>query len=262
MNTITIPSNRIIKKFARQMFKGRWFEAILVVAIAQIISSVPVSLVNTFAPESEFFSFLLEAYVLIVSGPISVGVSYYFISTFRNQRLSLNAFSRGFDCFAKAVLLFLLVSLKVMLWSFLFVIPGILAAIRYSQAFFILADDPRKAVNQCIEESKSMMRLYTGRYVLFLLGYLGWFILSAIPTALITNSLIGAEIFAEYSYEHMLALLSSVTTSPWMIVSDLTKILLDVYFYMGAACFFDIISGKLVLSRAEDDQPAEDSTDL
>ena len=48
-------------------------------------------------------------------------------------------------------------SLFIFLWSLLLIVPGIIAAIRYSQAFFILADDPSKGIRQCMDESKAMM---------------------------------------------------------------------------------------------------------
>ena len=38
--------------------------------------------------------------------------------------------------------------LFIILWSLLFIIPGIIASFRYSQAFFILADDPDMAWDQ------------------------------------------------------------------------------------------------------------------
>ena len=43
-------------------------------------------------------------------------------------------------------------SLFIMLWSCLCYIPGIIAALRYSQAFYILAEDPNKGIRQCVNE--------------------------------------------------------------------------------------------------------------
>lgn len=47
--------------------------------------------------------------------------------------------------------------LFIMLWSCLCYIPGIIAALRYSQAFYILAEDPNKGIRQCVNESKELM---------------------------------------------------------------------------------------------------------
>lgn len=43
----------------------------------------------------------------------------------------------------------------VMLWSLLFWFPGIIAYYRYSQAFYILAENPEKGIMDCINESKA-----------------------------------------------------------------------------------------------------------
>ncbi len=257
MNTIQIPNNKLIKKFARQMFKGHWFEAFLVVAISSIITSVPMELINLFAPTSNLLAFIGEIYMLLMFGPLNLGVAFYFLSTFRGEKLAFNALSKGFDNFSKAVLLYVISTLKIMLWSFLFVFPGVLAAIRYSQAFFIMADHPEKGANQCIEESKALMKIYWGRYLLLVLGYAGWFLLAGLPTAIITQSTIDVSLFANYSFQNISELLFDIARNPWFFVSDLTKILFDVYFYMGTVCFFDIITGNLVF----DGNPQEQLTD-
>ncbi len=58
----------------------------------------------------------------------------------------------GFSFFVKAFLLQLLIGIKVFLWTLLFIVPGIVAGYRYSQAFYILADNPDYSVTQCVEE--------------------------------------------------------------------------------------------------------------
>ena len=64
----------------------------------------------------------------------------------------------GFDYFVKAALLRLVTSILILLWTLLFIVPGIIAAIRYSQAFYILADHPDKDIMECIEDSKYLMQ--------------------------------------------------------------------------------------------------------
>jgi len=71
-----------------------------------------------------------------------------------------------------------------MLWTFCFIIPGIIAAIRYSQAFYILAQDSSKGVMQCIEESKWMMRGNKWKLFCLVLSFFGWALLAAIPVGI------------------------------------------------------------------------------
>ena len=65
----------------------------------------------------------------------------------------------------------------VFLWSLLFIIPGIIAAIRYSQAFLIKLDDPDLSATECIDKSKEMMNGHKMDYFLLILSFIVWFIL-------------------------------------------------------------------------------------
>ena len=259
MNRMTIPGNGTIKKLARQMFKGHWLEAFLVSAIVVLLLNVPASLVMMFAPESTILAVLMDVYTVLMQGPLQMGLCWYFISTFRNKSAGFSSLIYGFEYFTKGACLFCVISLKVILWSMLFVVPGIFAIIRYSQAFYILADDPRKGVNQCIEESKMMMKNLKGRYLLFCLGYLGWLILASVPYSLITYKLTALDIFASYSYDSIATAIYSVQGNPMYIISDIAKILFDVYWGMGAVCFYDIVSGNLVFGNPQEPEPCEEA---
>ena len=80
-----------------------------------------------------------------------------------------------------------------MLWGLLFIIPGIIAAIRYSQAIFVLLDDPKKPVSQCINESKYLMNGNMGQYVVLHLSFIGWYLLF-----MFKNNVISALIYAAF----------------------------------------------------------------
>ena len=86
---------------------------------------------------------------------------------FRRQIVGIGDVFTGFERYGKALGLFLFRGLFIVLWSLLFIVPGIIAAIRYSQAFFILADDPNKGIRQCMDESKMMMRGNKAKYFLY-----------------------------------------------------------------------------------------------
>ncbi len=80
----------------------------------------------------------------------------------------------------KALWLDTLIDLKILAWSLLLIVPGIIAAIRYSQAKFIYAENPDMSVSQAIEESKNMMKNQKWNYFCFVISYFGWFVLSCI----------------------------------------------------------------------------------
>ena len=65
----------------------------------------------------------------------------------------------------------------VLLWSLLFIIPGIVAAYRYAMTSFILAENPELTASEAIDRSKELMD--GNKWRLFCLGFsfIGWSIL-------------------------------------------------------------------------------------
>ena len=76
----------------------------------------------------------------------------------------------------------LLRSVYVLLWSLLFIIPGIMASFSYAMTSYILAENPELTAGEAIEQSKQMM--YGHRWRLFCLqfSFIGWELLSALLT--------------------------------------------------------------------------------
>lgn len=80
----------------------------------------------------------------------------------------------------------LLITLKVLAWSLLFVIPGIVAAYRYSMATYIMAENPNMQATEAIERSKTLMDGRKGDLFCLDLSFIGWALL-AVLTAGIGN---------------------------------------------------------------------------
>jgi len=74
----------------------------------------------------------------------------------------------------------LLITLKVIAWSLLFVIPGIVAAYRYSMATYIMAENPGMQATEAIERSKALMDGRKGDLFCLDLSFIGWAILASI----------------------------------------------------------------------------------
>ena len=68
----------------------------------------------------------------------------------------------------------------VLLWSLLFIIPGIIATYSYAMTEFILAEHPELTASEAIARSKEMMS--GNRWCLFCLhfSFIGWDILSSL----------------------------------------------------------------------------------
>lgn len=75
--------------------------------------------------------------------------------------------TRYFD----SVLLRLFMSVRVLLWSVLLVIPGIAAILNYLLAPFLFAQNPNIGVPNAIRISKHLMKGYKWQFVKLILGY-------------------------------------------------------------------------------------------
>ena len=78
------------------------------------------------------------------------------------------------------MLLSFLTGILIFLQSLLLIVPGIIAAFAYSQAVYILLDNPEKGVMQCLKESRQMMKGHKWELFRLDLSFLGWLLLSAI----------------------------------------------------------------------------------
>ena len=88
-------------------------------------------------------------------------------------------FSR-FSIFWRALGLRLLMMLKILLWSLLLFIPGIVAAYRYAMAPYILAENPDVTAAEAIARSKQLMNGRKGRLFCLQLSFIGWYLLAGL----------------------------------------------------------------------------------
>ena len=96
-------------------------------------------------------------------------------------------FAGSFEGFRRplesAWLLFLM-NLKVTLWSLLFIVPGVVAAYRYRQAWYLKARNPDWTASKCIAESCRMMDGYKWKAFALDFSFLGWLFAACAVVAL------------------------------------------------------------------------------
>ncbi|NLW74507.1 MAG: DUF975 family protein [Clostridiales bacterium] len=130
--------------------------------------------------------------ILILWGPIMVGVSTAFIGLFRRDKIEFNDLFRTFDSnFGNHLIMGLLYNIFVFLWSLLFVIPGIVASYSYSMAPYILADNPEMDGKAALDASKKLMRGKKGKLFCLHLSFIGWLILSLLTFGILYICYVG-----------------------------------------------------------------------
>lgn len=119
-----------------------------------------------------------------VAGPLSLGTAYIYLNLTRGFDPDVNVLFSGFQRFVDALVLTLLISVFTALWSLLFVVPGIIKAISYSQAYYILAEHPEMSAKEALDESIAIMDGHKMDYFVLILSFIPWMLLYAVTCGL------------------------------------------------------------------------------
>lgn len=122
---------------------------------------------------SRLLSFLQEL--------LSLGFLIFLLNTVRGTGAALGNLFDGFAYWWKLLLLNNITGILIFLWSLLLIVPGIVAAYRYSMARYLLISRPELGIIDCIRESKRLTQGHKGELFVMDLSFLGWWLLCAIP---------------------------------------------------------------------------------
>ncbi|MBQ5799873.1 MAG: DUF975 family protein [Oscillospiraceae bacterium] len=131
--------------------------------------------------------FLISTFV---GSPATVGLCNYFIKNTDSKPTFGDAFS-GFKVkYGRNVGTILLMSIKSVLWTFLFIIPGIIKMYEYAAIPYILADDDTITCKEAFAKSKQMMKGNKWRLFKLQFSFIGWGLLCVLTCGIGTFFLI------------------------------------------------------------------------
>jgi uncharacterized membrane protein len=159
--------NSELRAEARAVLEESWLQAILTYIVYSVVEGAAASAAGIGN--------------LIVGGPIELGLVGYFLRLKRRQDARIEDLFQGFQQFENSLVLYLVRTLYIVLWMLLLIIPGIVAAIRYSMAMYILHDNPELSGMEALRRSREMMEGNKLRLFELYLSFLGWGLL-CIPT--------------------------------------------------------------------------------
>ena len=188
-----------LKKLGKERFKANYWTCVLttllVTAVLGAIAwlSAKTSTYNVVQDEVNGVSFNFTAgpgslLSLLIGGPLSVGLNYFFIQNVKEHTESLavtTPFKKAFDNYPRKLGGTLWMSLFVFLWSLLFIIPGIIKSISYAMTPYILADCPDVKAKDALKLSMRMMKGHKMEYFVLGLSFIGWILLSVITLGLV-----------------------------------------------------------------------------
>lgn len=161
------------KLLAKQQIRGN-LGILLAITIVLMIIPVLLGRVSVIGRVLEF----------LVSPIVTMSITLVYLKVTAGVKPEISDTLLGLPYFVKALVLTILVGIFTFLWSLLFLIPGIIKGLSYSQACNILAENPDMTPMEALNESKRIMNGH--KMDLFILGlsFFGWALVGVITLGL------------------------------------------------------------------------------
>lgn len=149
-----------IKANAKENLRGNWGTAILVLLLNWMLLSAATG--------------VMVIGKLIIMGTLETGVALIYLKLSYREPAEIGDLFQPFQNFVNTFFAGFLSTIFTFLWSLLFVIPGIVKALAYSQVYYILCDHPEYTGREAIDASQEMMRGHKGELFVLQLSFFGW----------------------------------------------------------------------------------------
>ena len=177
--------NQDYKNAALGTLRGNWAPAV-VCAIVYVLIAVVISMFQPSVATDDSvtgtqgaMSLVYMLLYIFVMLPIILGMYQTFnvLYTEGDNKLTSNMFKLAFGTYGRNLAGMLLMFVFTLLWTLLFIIPGVIKAIAYSMTPYILKDYPELSPNQAINLSQKMMKGHKFDFFYLVLSFLGWALL-------------------------------------------------------------------------------------
>ena len=164
------------KNMALGSLEGKWTKAAMASLIAFLILEVAGSSPSLLVDPVP--GMVGQGIVTILLLPLAWGYLVYFLLLIREENIDYERLFDGFSQYVRITLAELLKGIYVLLWLFLFIIPGFVKSYSYAMTEFILKDHPEMSGEEAICQSMKMMQGHKMQLFLLDLSMIGWLILS------------------------------------------------------------------------------------
>ena len=104
---------------------------------------------------------------LLISAPLSLGISSFFLNLVRGNEVRVEQMFDGFKNYVPSLIMTILITLAVGFGLVLLIVPGIIIGIGFSMSYFILADNPQMDAVSAMKASWEMMKGHKADYFVF-----------------------------------------------------------------------------------------------
>ncbi len=115
--------------------------------------------------------------VIFLTGTLIAGMNIFSLNLLKGSGVFEDGF-KGFNDFIRLGSGYFMVTLFIMLWSMLLIVPGIIKSFSYAMTLYIMIEDPDIGVMDAIMKSREMMHGHKMDLVVLQLSFIGWVLLT------------------------------------------------------------------------------------
>ena len=199
------------RKIARNVLRGKWPVAILTGFLASVMGaciisngggtsgnnndSSSISLADNLdlAQWRTVLHVILGVLILwiiatlIVSGAGKLGYAIFNLNLVDGKEAKVSDLFSQFHRLGEGIVMNLLMALYTLLWSLLFVIPGIIKTYSYAMTPYIMAEHPALTADEAITESRRIMDGNKMRLFCLSFSFIGWGLLCVLPSVILMS---------------------------------------------------------------------------
>lgn len=159
-----------LKSMAKEQIKGN----IGVLFLVTLVIAVVAFLVNLIPTVGSI------AGSLVVTPAFSIATIVIYLNLTKGIKPEVKELFAHFGEFWGAFKVTFLTGLFTALWSLLLIVPGIIKSYAYSQAMYILAENPGMGAREALKRSEEMMNGHKMELFVLGLSFIGWILLTCI----------------------------------------------------------------------------------
>ena len=177
---------------------------------------------------------------IVIGGAGKLGYAIFNLKLVDNKEVEFKDLFSQFHRLGDGFCMNFLVGLYTVLWTLLFVIPGIIKGYSYAMTPYILAENPGMTATEAITDSRRIMDGNKWRLFCLEFSFIGWGLLCAAPSLIVIGILAGSAVRTGNILTILWAIPLSIPLSAGMLF-------LRPYQEAAYAAFYREVSGTAVV---------------
>ena len=177
---------------------------------------------------------------IVISGAGKLGYAVFNLKLVDNKDVAVSDLFSQFHRLGAGFCMNFLMGLFTLLWTLLFIIPGLIKTYSYAMTPYILAEHPEMTATEAITESRRIMDGNKWRLFCLSISFMGWGLLCAAPALIGIGVLTGIAVRTEN-------ILTMLWIIPLSIPLSVGALFLNPYQEAAWAAFYRDVSGTAVI---------------